>query len=163
MINFAQLVGAKLTKKSLFDGINMIHAFVQIYIFFAVNVVTYMVEQFQPTFSCKHISLCLARFYFKKHNLKTFFHIEKKNVFALNLLFCFVFENDNVKRHIIFRFQTKTTSCKLVVSFSGLKKRKRMTKHCLFNRFSKPSPNTKYRWFQRVLYNGGGTSSATFG
>ena len=39
--------------------------------------------------------------------------------------FRFIFENNYLKRRLLFRFQTKTTSLKLVVSFSVLKKRKR--------------------------------------
>ena len=60
---------------------------------------------------------CWARFDFYCRFVS--FSILKKNF----VLFPFVFENDYLKRRQLFRFQTKTTSLKLVVSFSVLQKR----------------------------------------
>ena len=83
------------------------------------------------------IWLCLENIF----NLKTSFiniFISEKNYkkrrFCLTFLFLFVFENDYLKQRLLFRFQTKTTSMELVVSFSVLKKRNEMTKRGFFQK-----------------------------
>ena len=64
--------------------------------------------------------------------------------------FCFVFENNNLKQHLLFRFQTKMTSLKLVVSFFVLKKRNNKTS--FFHRFQKRWPTLSSLHVLRALH-----------
>ena len=68
-------------------------------------------------------------------------------------MFRFVFENDYWKRRLLFRFQTKTLSLKLLVSFSVLKKRKRNNKTSFLNCFQKAAQHyLEYIYFLPVVY-----------